>query len=61
MLNLDFDQQDDVPMHDAPLERQVSVAAAEGRLLVNAFEGSSSSVNAFECNNIGPFCPYNTT
>ena len=38
MLNLDFS--DDVPMHDAPLERQSAVAAREGALLVNAFEGS---------------------
>ena len=38
-LSLDFDD-DDVPMHDAPLERQASVAASEGKLLVNAFEGS---------------------
>ena len=30
----------DVPMHEAPLERQASVAAAEAELLVNAFEGS---------------------
>ena len=38
MLLLDFDG-DTVPMHDAPLERQAAVAEAEGRLLVNAFEG----------------------
>lgn len=42
MLNLDFGNDDDVPMHDAPLERQASVAAREGELLVNAFESSVS-------------------
>ena len=40
MLLLDFEN--DVPLHDAPLSQQSSVAETEAKLLVNAFEGSVS-------------------